>query len=219
MFTIKSKVLAVAMATFVVTTMGLFSLPSANAQINSPQNAASTSTNPGYLTINQAQIQSAGLNAVFQTNGAIPVDGSGGAFGYGIITSAGLSAVIVSTTHLGVRDSITQGSSVPPSSIWHNHFVSLAVFPSGPCGSNPQVTHITYQQPGRILVSGNQVLLQQIPISFTGTDALTGQPLTLTPGHDVQNVVSFKLDPKFSGPALQAVCVEDITSAQHIIKN
>src|SRR5689334_16275926 len=120
MFTNKSKVLAVAMATFVVTTMGLFSLPSANAQINTPQNTAST--NPGYLTINQAVVQSAGLTAIYRTNGFIPVDGSGGAFGYGIITSAGLSAVIVSTTHLGVRDSITQGSSVPPSAIWHNHF-------------------------------------------------------------------------------------------------
>jgi hypothetical protein len=217
MFTNKSKVLAVAMATFVVTTMGLFSLPSANAQINTPQNTAST--NPGYLTINQAVVQSAGLTAIYRTNGFIPVDGSGGAFGYGIITSAGLSAVIVSTTHLGVRDSITQGSSVPPSAIWHNHFVSLAVIPSGPCGSNPQVTAITYQQPGRILVSGNQVLLQGIPASFTGTDSLTGKPLTLTPGHNVQNVVSFKLDPVFSGPALQAVCVKDITSAQQIIKS
>jgi hypothetical protein len=213
--TTTSKILAVAAATIMLATMGAFSISNANAQLIAPPNTASTS--PGYLTINTALVQTSVLNAILRTNGVIPTDGSGGAFGYGIITSAGLTAVIVATTHQGVRDSVTQGSSAGP--IWHNHFVRLAVITSGPCASNPQVTAITFQQPGRLLVSGNHADLQGIPSSFTGTDALTGNPLTLTPGHNVQNVVSFVLAPIFSGGSLKAVCVEHITPAQHIIKN
>ena len=35
----------------------------------------------GFLTINTAVVRSAGLDAVLRTNGVIPKDGSGGAFG------------------------------------------------------------------------------------------------------------------------------------------
>jgi hypothetical protein len=38
--------------------------------------------------------------------------------------------------------------------------------------------------------------------------------MTLTPGHDVQRVVSFVLDPKSHG----VICVENIKDAEHIIK-
>ncbi|PWU80438.1 MAG: hypothetical protein DLM72_12265 [Candidatus Nitrosopolaris wilkensis] len=207
------KILAVAGATIMLATLGAFSTSNTNAQLIAPSNAAV----PGYLTINTALVQSSGLNAILRTNGIIPTDGSGGAFGYGIVTTAGLSAVIVSTTHQGVRDSVTQGTGAGP--IWHNHFVRLAVITTGPCASNPQVTAITFQQPGRVLISGSNAYLQGIPSSFTGTDALTGGPLTLSPGHNVQNVVSFVLAPMFSGGALKAVCVDDITPAQHVLKS
>jgi hypothetical protein len=43
-----------------------------------------------YLTINRAIIVQSGLNAIISTNGRIPTDGSGGAFGYGILTDRGL---------------------------------------------------------------------------------------------------------------------------------
>ena len=82
------------------------------------------------------------------------------------------------------------------------------------CGSNPEVLAITFQQPGRVLISGTQALLQGIPSSLKGTDALTGKPITLSPGHNLQNVVSFVSDPKSQGGALRAVCVEDTTPAQ-----
>ncbi len=62
-----------------------------------------------YLTINRAVIVQSGLDAIITTNDRIPTDGSGGAFGYGILTQQGVGAVIVSTTHQGVRDSVTQG--------------------------------------------------------------------------------------------------------------
>ncbi|MFZ0511134.1 MAG: hypothetical protein WAM14_05975, partial [Candidatus Nitrosopolaris sp.] len=172
-----------------------------------PTNAVLAST-AGYLTIKTAVVNSASLDAVIPTDGIIPKDGSGGAFGYGIMTRAGDNTVLaVATTHQGVRDSVAQGSDSGP--VWHTHFVQLGVGVTGLCGTNPEVQAITFQQPGRVVVVGSIAILQGIPSSFTGTDALTGNPLTLTPGHNVQNVVSFVLDPKFEGGALKAVCVED----------
>jgi hypothetical protein len=53
--------------------------------ITIPTNAVLAS--PGYRIINNAIVQSAGLTALLQTNGRIPTDGSGGAFGYGIVTT------------------------------------------------------------------------------------------------------------------------------------
>ncbi|PWU81773.1 MAG: hypothetical protein DLM72_05290 [Candidatus Nitrosopolaris wilkensis] len=65
--------------------------------------------------------------------------------------------------------------------------------------------------------TGSHAILQGIPSSFTGTDALTGKQITLSPGHNVRDMVPFILAPKFQGGALRAVCVEDITRALHII--
>ena len=131
------KILAVAGATILLITVGVLSTANANAQLNTPPNTGLAS--PGYLIINNAIVQSAGLNAILRTNGVIPTDGSGGAFGYGIVTSAGLSAVIVATTHQGVRDSVTQGSGAGP--IWHNaisHPIrSMRWQPAGNCHNIP----------------------------------------------------------------------------------
>ena len=49
-----------------------------------------------------------------------------------------------------------------------------------------------------------------MPNSFTGTDSLTNQPLTLSPGNNVDNAVSFSLIPIGVGPGdttPSAVCV------------
>lgn len=208
------KILVLVGATMPLTTVGVLSTANANAQLNTPPNTGLAS--PGYLIINNAIVQTEALNALIQTNGVIPTDGSGGDFGYAIVTSQGIAAVIVATTHQGVRDSVIQGTGA--GSVWHNHFVQLGFGVTGLCGNNPEVVAITLQQPGRVVVSGSQAVLQGIPSSFTGTDALTGKPITLSPGHDVQNVLSFILDPKFQGGSLKAVCVEHITPAQHIIK-
>lgn len=180
-----------------------------------PTNTVLAST-AGYLTIKTAAANSAGLDAVIPTDGSIPKDGSGGAFGYGIITRAGNNAVIVATTHQGVKDSVDQGSKAGP--VWHTHFVRLGFGITGLCRTNPEIQAITFQEPGRVVVVGSTAILQLIPSSFTGTDALTGHPLTLTPGHNVQNVVSFELVPVSQGGA-HAICVENIRDAQHIVKN
>jgi hypothetical protein len=207
------KILTVVVSSILLTTVGVFSTANANAQLNTPRITGFAS--PSYLIINTAIIQSAGLGALLQTNGIIPTDGSGGAFGYGIITTQGLAAVIVATTHQGVKDSVAQDAGAGP--VWHTHFVKLETGVTGLCGTSPEVVAITFQEPGRVVVAGNHLTLQGIPSSFTGTDALTGKQITLSPGHSVRNVVSFILDPKFQGGALRAVCVEDITLAQHII--
>jgi uncharacterized membrane protein YgcG len=165
----------------------------------------------GYLTIDTAKVSTGALAALLQTDGIIPQDGSGGAFGYGIMTNAGNNAVIVATTNAGLKDSVTQGSDSDP--VWHNQFVRLAAGSS--CNGNPQVAAITFEQPGIVSVTGSQVSIAGIPSSFTGTDALTGNPLTLTPGHDVQRVVSFVLVPKSQG----VICVENMKDAANIIKS
>jgi hypothetical protein len=183
--------------------------------INPPSN-----TNEDYLEIDKAVVAKAAnkVQAVLQAHGHIPKDGSGGAFGYGVLTTQGLNAIMVSTTHAGVLDSEDQRNANDPR--WHNHYVSLAVDENGPCGQNPAVTSITFQSPGEVVVNKNKAVMSNLPSTFTGTNALTGASLTLSPGTNVQNVVSFVLEPIFN-PAggLEAVCVADITPADKVIKN
>ena len=175
------------------------------------------SGNPNYLDIDKAVIATdpKKIQAVLQAHGHIPKDGTGGAFGYGILTEkGGFDAVIVSTTHKGVLDSVKQnGDKNNP--VWHNHYVSL--------GKNDfcetVVLDITYQSPGSVVVNKDKAVMSNLPATFTGTDSFTKEPLTLTPGTNVDNVVSFKLDPKTDAGELKAVCVTDIRDADKIIKN
>ena len=59
---------------------------------------ASTESNDDYLNIREATIDanSDEMNAFLETHGHIPTNGDGGAFGYGVLTSEGLDAVVVS---------------------------------------------------------------------------------------------------------------------------
>jgi len=117
-----------------------------------------------------------------------------------------------------VKDSIAQGSNAGP--IWHTHFVRLGVDTTGPCNNDSQVQAITFEQPDRVVITGNTAIFNVIPSTFRGTDTLTGKLLSLTPGHKIQNVVSFELVPHFStSGALQAVCVTNISPAQQIVTN
>jgi hypothetical protein len=190
-------------------------------EMASDSNSASTQdTNADYLDIDKAVVGKTAKNvqAILQAHGHIPKDGSGGAFGYGILTSQGLNAIMVSTTHAGVLDSEDQRNANDPR--WHNHYVSLAVDPTGPCESDPAVTSITFQSPGEVVVNKNKAIMSNLPAKYTGTDALTGNPLTLNPGTNVKNVVSFVLEPIFDDEKeLEAVCVTNIQPADKVIKN
>jgi hypothetical protein len=170
-----------------------------------------------FLTIDRALVKADNeeISALLITHGIIPKDGSGGAFGYGILTGAGLDAVIVTTTHAGIKDSEVQDDASDP--VFHNHYVKLATGLSGLC-DGPEVADLTFESPGDVNVLQELVALRHLPFSFSGTSALTNQPLTITPGGNVENVVSFTLEPKFDDEGnLAAVCVNDITPAQDLI--
>ncbi|VFJ13562.1 hypothetical protein [Candidatus Nitrosocosmicus franklandus] len=184
------------------------------------KNIIPSKTSNDYLDIDKAVVGKTAkeVQAVLQTHGHIPKDGSGGAFGYGILTTQGLNAIMVSTTHKGVLDSEDQKNANDPR--WHNHYVSLEDVPDDPCGTNPAVTSITFQSPGEVVVSKDKAVMSNLPAKFKGTNALNGNPLTLNPGTNVQNVVSFVLEPFFDNQGdLEAVCVKDIRPADKVIKN
>jgi hypothetical protein len=178
---------------------------------------ASTETNDDFLNIREATIDadSDEMSAFLETHGHIPTNGDGGAFGFGILTDEGLDAVVVSTTHAGVLDSEEQENANDP--VWHNHFVTLGD-DSENCGDDPAVKSITFESPGQVDVNDNNADLIDIPASFSGSDALSGDDLTIAPGTDVDDVVSFGLSPQFNDDDdLQAVCVTDIQSAENIV--
>jgi hypothetical protein len=155
-----------------------------------------------------------GLDAFLKTHGLIPENGQGGAFGYGLLTTG--DSIIVTTTHAGVLDSETQGGDAQ-NPIWHNHDVQLAEGKTGLCPGK-EIDTISFEQPGSVDIQGKAANLFDVPSTFDGTDALTNTPMTWNPGNDVQQAVSFKLDPKFDmSGALQAVCVNDITNADQLI--
>ena len=129
--------------------------------------ASTSSSDDDFLNIREATIDadSEEMNAFLETHGHIPTNGDGGAFGYGILTSEGLDAVVVSTTHAGVQDSEEQTDANDP--IWHNHFVTLGQ-DSANCGDDLKVESITFQSPGQININDINADLTQIPASFSG---------------------------------------------------
>lgn len=156
-----------------------------------------------------------GLDAEFTTAADIPQgdDAVGSAFGYGVLTDQGTDAVMVTTTHAGVLDSETQNGD-PNDPIWHNHYVRLGTVPQcdGVSANSTGVIDITFEQPGDVEVSGQTADLNDLPNSFSGTNALTNASMSSSPGSNVQNGASFNLVPVFDGDALQAVCVNDISA-------
>ncbi len=140
----------------------------------------------------------------------IPTNGTGGAFGYGILTDKG-DAILVAHTHSGVLDSEDQRFIEDP--IWHNHFVKLGNVEQ--CGEDQGVVDITWQSPGVLRIDNNIATISDIPTDeFEGWDSITGEPLSMTLGEDVSDVVSFKLDPVFGEDGLEAVCLTHIRPAQ-----
>ena len=168
-----------------------------------------------FLNLDQVLVRKnpSGLDAIFKTNGVIPTNGNGdpSAFGYGLLTQVGGAGVIVSTTHKGVLDSETQrGNGLNP--IFHNHFITLKATTGLGCPPTAiaAVDKITFQSPGQVSIQSTEALQARIPNSFTGTDSLTNDPLTISPGNNVQEAISFSLVAIGVGPGdttPSAVCV------------
>jgi hypothetical protein len=140
----------------------------------------------------------------------IPTNGTEGAFGYGILTDEG-DAILVAHTHRGVLDSEDQRFIEDP--IWHNHFLKLGDVEQ--CGEDQGVIDVTWQSPGEVRINNDSASVSDIPTDeFEGWDSITGEPLSMTLGEDVNDVISFKLNPVFGEDGLEAVCVTDIRSAE-----
>jgi hypothetical protein len=141
----------------------------------------------------------------------IPTNGTEGAFGYGILTDEG-DTILIAHTHTRVLDSEAQRFIEDP--IWHNHFVKLGDVEQ--CGEDQGVVDITWQSPGEVGIDDNIATISGIPTDeFEGWDSITGEPLSMTLGEDVSEVISFKLDPVFDEEdGLESVCVTHIRSAE-----
>jgi hypothetical protein len=140
----------------------------------------------------------------------IPTNGTEGAFGYGILTDEG-DAILVAHTHAGVLDSEDQRFIEDP--IWHNHFLKLGDVEQ--CGEHQGVIDVTWQSPGEVRINNDSASVSDIPTDeFEGWDSITGEPVSMMLGEDVDDVISFKLDPVFGEEGLKAVCVTDIRSAE-----
>ena len=140
----------------------------------------------------------------------IPINGTGGAFGYGILTDDG-DTILVTHTHPGVMDSEAQRFIEDP--VWHNHFVKLGHVEQ--CDEDQGVINITWQSPGVVTIDDNTAKINDVPTDeFEGWHSITGEPLSMMLGDDVSDVISFKLDPVFGEEGLEAVCLTDIRSAE-----
>src|SRR3954449_13223067 len=153
--------------------------------------SAFAASNNDFPTLKKADVTTDknSIMAILKAHGHISTTGDQGAFGYGLLTEkGGNDAVIVTTTHQGVKDSEVQKDENDP--VWHNHFVSLDK-DNQFCGGDLAIQSVTFEQPGDVSIQGQTAKLTDIPSKFTGTDALTQNKLTLKPGTNVNNVVSF----------------------------
>ena len=152
---------------------------------------------------------------VFKTRGDIPQDGSGGNFGYGVVTLVnGTLNVIATTSHpeLGIVDSELQEDEFDP--VFHNHYVALGTDEAN-CDDNPAVSDLSFESPGELIVKGNTAILKNLPPSALGQldpDLTNGTDVdVITPGADIRLVASFLLKSVFNQQGvIQAVCVTEI---------
>ncbi|HKF26784.1 MAG TPA: hypothetical protein VKB06_00130, partial [Nitrososphaera sp.] len=93
------------------------------------------------------------------------------------------------------------------------HFLKLGDVEQ--CGKHQGVIDITWQSPGEVRINNDSASVSDIPTDeFEGEDSITGEPVSMVLGEDVDDVISFRLDPVFGEEGLEAVCVTDIRSAE-----
>jgi len=101
-----------------------------------------------------------GLKLEANVGAPIPTDGSD-LLGYGVLTDGWL---VVTTSHAGVKDSVTQANASDP--VWHNHYVSLVGdtdCPASPVGGlQLSVADLTWESPGTTKIDGSEVKLTNI---------------------------------------------------------
>ena len=171
-----------------------------------------------YITKSAVITDSSELEKVrIYTGIEVPTDGSGGAFGYGVISGAGLEAIIVTTTHAGVYDSIAQEDADDAS--FHNHYVTLHDLEDDAKCPGLEVKDISFQEPGDVSVSGKIVVIEDTPYYFGGTHSLSQENISFNSDMEVGNIVYFTIDPvnadgETSVTDIAAVCINDVTGTQ-----
>jgi hypothetical protein len=169
-----------------------------------------------FLQVKHAQVltdSSEVEKAIFNTKSNIPTDGSGGAFGYGYISGAGLEAIAVTTTHAGVLDSVAQ--SDPSDPVWHNHYVALQQLDDDDKCPGLEVRDISFEEPGDVDVTHKIVAMEDVPYYFAGTHSLSGDPVSFLADENIGAAVSFTINPVDGTGAtsvtdIQAVCINDV---------
>lgn len=148
-----------------------------------------------------------GLKLEANVGAPIPTDGSD-LLGYGVLTT---DWIVVTTSHSGVLDSITQSGSSDP--VWHNHYVTLGEdtdCPVSPVGElQLNVTDLTWETPGNTKIDGAEVKLTAIKTgvpSGTWHSGATGSPggvVAVDTGTISDTFVSFQL----AGGPNSEICV------------
>ena len=139
------------------------------------------------------------------------------AYGYGVITDAGLEAILVTTTHGGIQDSAAQTDAADAS--FHNHYVALTEDAGDDKCPGLEVVDITWDAPGSVTVIDNVAVFDG-PAKFKSTHSLTGDKINFKTEGPIGMVVSFTIDPVDSDGVtiidiadLAAVCINDVTGA------
>jgi len=174
-----------------------------------------------FLTIERANISideaDDELSAELIAEGpSIPLNGTEGAFGYGLRTDGGEDTILVVHTHAGLLDSEDQRFIEDAG--WHTHLIRLGDVEQ--CEQDKGIVDITWQSPGEVSIDDDTATISGIPTDeFEGWDSITGGSLSMALGEGVNEAISFKLEPVYGGEdddELEAICVTDIRSAEEV---
>ncbi len=192
-----------------------------------------------FLTIERANISidedDDELSAELVVEGpSIPLNGTEGAFGYGLRVDGEEgggeddNTILVAHTHTGLLDSEDQRFIEDAG--WHTHLIRLGDDVEQ-CGEDKGIVDITWQSPGEVSINNeddddgdgedNTLRISGVPTDeFEGWDSITGENVSITLGEDVNEAISFKLEPVYGGgedeDKLEAICVTDIRSAEEV---
>ena len=108
--------------------------------------------------------------------------------------------------------------------VFHNHYLTLRENVDE-CGDDPAVGSLSFDSPGEINIQNKKAVLTDLPAedelqtvipALDKDDAELDELNEFSPGTDVENVVSFQLEPIVEDGEIEAVCVTDIQPADEL---
>ena len=165
-----------------------------------------------------AQIRDKNIMAIINSEHMIEETG---AYGFGVITSAGLEHILVTTTHAGVLDSAAQTDA--NDARFHNHYLSVQDSKVDGTGLCPtfEVKDISWDEPGNVSVLEDAAVFDG-PAEFKSIHSLTGEKVTFSNLGPIGTVVSFIITPvnasgNFSVDPIDAVCIDAVGTANPLL--